>query len=268
MSNKIQLKRSNVAGKIPTLEQLTAGEMAMNTADEKLFFSSGNNIFELAKTTDYVSRSGDSMTGSLSLPKTAGEGILVNNSYGWIDVNGQIRPNLEGTNAVTVDEFIGPVRAYSHLAGSYGEVVFHIPHEYALGTNVYMHIHWGHNGTNITGELDVQISATYAKRTYPASTYSYPITTSLLANNLNMTNSPQYCHRVDEIQLSNSGGSTSMLDTDLLEVDGLIIVRYDVLTIPSITGSIVKNLPYFFEIDLHMQSTQIGTFNKDPNYYV
>jgi len=46
--NTVKIKRSSVAGKVPTTEQLVAGEIGMNTTDEKMYFSSGANIVELA----------------------------------------------------------------------------------------------------------------------------------------------------------------------------------------------------------------------------
>ncbi len=47
MTNTMKVKRSAVPGKIPTTVQLTAGELAVNTNDERAFFSSGTNIREL-----------------------------------------------------------------------------------------------------------------------------------------------------------------------------------------------------------------------------
>lgn len=49
MTNTMKVKRSSVSGKIPTVGQLTAGEFAINTTDEKAFFSSGTSIIELAR---------------------------------------------------------------------------------------------------------------------------------------------------------------------------------------------------------------------------
>lgn len=52
MSNQVQVKRSNVPGKVPTLAQAPAGVLAMNTADAKLFFSTGDIIKALANLDD------------------------------------------------------------------------------------------------------------------------------------------------------------------------------------------------------------------------
>lgn len=52
MSNHVLVKRSNVPGKVPTLAQLTAGELGINTNDAKLFFGTGTEVVEVAKVGD------------------------------------------------------------------------------------------------------------------------------------------------------------------------------------------------------------------------
>jgi hypothetical protein len=49
MSNKLLLKRSNVPSKVPTAAQVVAGELAINTADELLYFGTGNSVHRVAK---------------------------------------------------------------------------------------------------------------------------------------------------------------------------------------------------------------------------
>lgn len=47
MSNIVKIKRSNVTGKVPTLAQVEAGELALNTADNKLFYCTGTSIVQV-----------------------------------------------------------------------------------------------------------------------------------------------------------------------------------------------------------------------------
>lgn len=213
---------------------------------------------------DAVNKAGDSMTGSLSLPKTKGDGLLIDNGYSWLDIIGDVTPKTIGTNAASLKTYIGNVRSWVHPVGSYGDIVYHIPHEYAPNTNIFLHVHWGHNGTNISGTFKLNIWATFAPRD---GIYSSTIATSIIVNSLNITNTPQYFKRVDEIQFSMIGGSSSMLNTTDIAVDGLINLHYELDTIPSITGSAYSNLPYIHTIDVHMQSNGIGTKNKDPDFY-
>ena len=48
MASTIKIKRSSVAGKKPTTSEITTGELALNTKDQKLFSSNGTSVFELA----------------------------------------------------------------------------------------------------------------------------------------------------------------------------------------------------------------------------
>jgi hypothetical protein len=48
VASTIKIKRSNVAGKKPTTSEITTGELALNTKDQKLFSSNGTSVFELA----------------------------------------------------------------------------------------------------------------------------------------------------------------------------------------------------------------------------
>ena len=51
MSTNIKLKRSSVSGNIPTTAQLESGEIAINTADGKLFFKKGSSdVIEIRNT--------------------------------------------------------------------------------------------------------------------------------------------------------------------------------------------------------------------------
>lgn len=65
--------------------------------------------------------------------------------------------------------------------------------------------------------------------------------------------------------LSTPGGSASQIDTDLLEPDGLIVLHFNVPTIPTVTGGAAK--PFIHYVDVHYQSTGIGTKQKAPDFY-
>ncbi len=67
MAQNIKLKRSSVAGKVPTAAQLEAGEIAINTADGKLYFERDDSTIQTIVTTNAV------ITGSLNIngPVTA-----------------------------------------------------------------------------------------------------------------------------------------------------------------------------------------------------
>jgi len=130
---------------------------------------------------------------------------------------------------------------------------------------LYIHPHWTHNGTNISGSLVINLYLTYAKGHQQAS-FSAQVTATLTDGSLTIANTPALWHRIPEIQISSVGGSASTLNTTNIEVDGLILIHYDVVTIPTITGGSGK--PYLLTFDLHYQSTNMATKQKAPNFYI
>ena len=80
--NKFLMKRSNVAGKIPSAGDLLLGEMALNTADVILYASgtTANSILPIGW--DRISRTGDTMTGTLYAPSVSATTISATTYYG------------------------------------------------------------------------------------------------------------------------------------------------------------------------------------------
>lgn len=205
---------------------------------------------------------------NLVISKDSGDGIRVDNaspSFGWKDLIGDVVPKTTGAGSPPLDTFRDDVRWFSYGSGDDGDIVFHIPHDYVPGTDLFIHVHWAHNGTNITGSIDVRFHLTYAKGHNQAN-FSADVEPHLVVGSLTIANTPQYRHRLDEIQCSTTGGSATLLNTTDIEIDGIIGVHYDLDTIPTITGGTGK--PFIFAIDLHYQSTGIPTKQKSPNFYV
>ena len=106
--------------------------------------------------------------GGLMIPKTSGLGIKVDSvgtpTFPWRDLIGDITPKASGAGAPTLAAFRGGnVRSFFYSAGDDGDCVFHIPHDYVPGTDLFLHLHWAHNGTAISGSLVVNFYITYAK---------------------------------------------------------------------------------------------------------
>ena len=201
-------------------------------------------------------------------PKTSGNGIKVDTAtptYPWADMIGIFR--IDTSAPPTLAAFRGGfVRDYFFSAGQQLDVLIHVPHDYAAGTNVFLHVHWSHNGTAISGNFVATCRHIYAKghnqEIFPAEK-----TVTVTYATVNIATTPQYIHRIDEVQLSSSGGSATLVDTALIEPDGVFMINMDVTTIPTITGA-SQNKPCVFFVDLHYQSTGIGTKAKAPNFYV
>lgn len=183
---------------------------------------------------------------------------------GWRDLIGTVRPKISGVGSPTLDTLTGNVRAFRYAVGEDGDNDYHIPHDYLPGSDLFFHPHWTHNGTNISGSLEITVYMTYAKGHQQASFHTQKIFT-VTDSGLTIANTPQLFHRIPEVQMSTPGGSASQLDSNIIEVDGLIQLHYDVTTIPTITGGATK--PFLLTMDIHYQSTGLATPQKAPNFY-
>jgi hypothetical protein len=74
-------------------------------------------------------------------------------------------------------------------------------------------------------------------------------------------------HRVEEIQLSAASPSVSQIDTDDIEVDGVVLVQLTATTIPTMVTASPASSVYLFAVDIHYQAVGIGTLNKAPDFY-
>jgi hypothetical protein len=214
-----------------------------------------------------------SVTGNLILDKANTAGLKVDNAtptYAWRDIIGDITPRAAGGPAPALTAFRGGnILSYAYAVNDVvDQIVFHMPHDYVQGTDVFLHVHWGHNGTAIAGTFTVAAYASWCKGFNQAgNVFNAEITATISETVTNVAGHPRWGHFVTEVQLSTPGGSGSMLNTSLLEVDGLFLVSLKVTSIPTITGSATTNAPYIFTSDIHYQSTNIGTKAKAPPFY-
>ena len=92
MSNTIKIKRSSVAGKLPTTSQLSLGELAVNTTDGKVFIkkevSGVSSIIEVGKASGPI----------LQTQQVIDENITLDSGYNGLSVG-----PVEVANSVTVE---------------------------------------------------------------------------------------------------------------------------------------------------------------------
>lgn len=204
-----------------------------------------------------------SLPSGASLGAAQGVGLLVEGAFGWRDLEGPIVAPTTGAGRPTLTAYDGEIEDYAFDAGDhYSPIKFHWPHDWAPGSDSHIHLHWSHNGTDISGSLVIEYIYIWARRD-GVFTASKTITHTI--SGLNITNTPAKKKRVDEIQFSTSGGSATLHDTDLYEPDGMILLHFNVVTIPTITGGALK--PFIHYVDQHIQTTNMGTKNKDPNFW-
>jgi hypothetical protein len=200
--------------------------------------------------------------------KAQGAGIDIDPSSpapGWADILGLIKPDPLGANAPTLGTYEGNVRGYHYTATDKIDMWFHIPHDYAPGTDLYFHLHWSHNGTDISGSFIIDYAVNYAKGHNQAN-FTTPVTPQQTISTPDIATVPQRRHRIDEFQLSASSPSATQIDTDNIEPDGIIMANLTVNTIPTITGGTTE--PFIHTLDIHYQTTGIkGTKQRAPDFW-
>jgi len=168
-------------------------------------------------------------TDSVMVSKASTAGIKVDTAaptFGWKDMLGNVRILSPGANDPTFAVFRNNLKVFSFSNATMNEVFlfFHMPHDYVLGSDIFIHTHWGQNvvdtgGAGATpGDVKWQFEVSYSKghnqAAFPAS-----VTSSFTAT----ASSTQYHHLLSEIQLSAASPSASQIDSDDLEPDGKIM---------------------------------------------
>lgn len=248
----------NPAAKVAYKQTANGGHLLFGTSNDY-----GSGITNVGAELDYVGAM--YLYNMLILPKTSGYGIKVDTTtptYPWADIIGDISPKTTGAGTPVRTNYNGNIAGFAFVANDIVDLVFHMPHDYVPGSDIFLHVHWSHNGTAITGNVVFTHYSTYAKGHNQAN-FPAEVTGTITYNTTNIATTPQYRHRVDELQLSTAGGSASMLNTTDLEVDGLVLITLKLTTLPTITGG---NL-FIHTADLHYQSTGIGTKAKAPDFW-
>lgn len=198
-----------------------------------------------------------------SLGAAQGTGLLVEGGYSWRDLEGPIVAPTLGAGRPVLTTYVGEIEDYAFDAGDhYSPIKFHWPHDWAPGTDTLIHLHWSHNGTNISGSLVIDYVYIWARRD---GVFTAPKTITQTVSGINITNTPATKKRVDEVQFSTPGGTATLHDTDLFEPDGMILLHFNVVTIPTVTGGALK--PFIHYVDQHIQSTGMGTKNNAPDFW-
>lgn len=232
------------------------------SADILDIYAGGTNILELSTT--YA-----------AIPKTKGTGFKVDTTtptFPWHDLLGAVSIRGVGASDPSYNVYQGGIRGYQFDPSEECFIEFHIPHDYVPASHVYLHFHWSLNGTTTTGSAAGTVTGgtvtwgaevSYAKGHNQAA-FSSPVTTTVASGT---TASTLYQHYITEVQLSATTPSGSQIDSDDLEVDGVILVRVYLssndITVSS--GSVPD--PFLHYVDLHYQSTGIGTKAKVPDFW-
>ena len=205
-------------------------------------------------------------SGNIIIPKTAGTGIQVDidsPTFGFDDIIGQIRTRGVGATDPNDATYIGGIKAYNFDVNDEAWIDYHINHDYVIGTDIFLHFHWSHNVTVVTGgSVTWGYEMTYAKG-HGQAPFSAAVSGSVVAD----ASTTQYQQQLDEVQISAASPSGSQIDSDFLEPDGVIMMRV-FLSANNITSSAAVPDPFLHFADIHYQTKAgTGTKNKAPDFY-
>lgn len=192
------------------------------------------------------------------ISKASGDGIMVDPAvptFGWRDIIGDIVVRALGANDPTFSVFRGNLRAFEFSATAMKEVfmVFHVPHDYVPGTDIYFHAHWANAAaTPNTGNVVWGFEYSFAKG-YNQEPFAAPATVTVTQ----ACPAARYQHNIAE---------TAAVTVAGMEVDGLLLVR--VYRDGAAGGDTCTDTAFLFTADIHYQSTNMATKQRNgPNFY-
>lgn len=202
------------------------------------------------------------------VPKDKGTGIKVDSqgtpTFGWHDLIGEVFvPNEAAPNAPSWDTYIGGLKQYQFQVNDEAQVVYHLPHDYLPSSQIFVHTHWSHNSPNVTGgSVTWGFELTYAKG-HNQGAFSLPINIVEVQN----ASTTAHQHMVCEAPASVDGGAANLLDTLLLETDGIIVGRiYLVSNNLTVSSGPIPDV-FLHTADIHYQSTSVPTKNRLPDFW-
>ena len=189
---------------------------------------------------------------------TPGVGIKIDvndPAFCWRDLTAPVDVRGVGANDPTFSIYTGTaLRAFQFSATTMQEVffVFHVPHDWVIGTDVYFHAHWSNaavapNTGNVVWKFEYSFAKGFSQEAFPITKTAEVIAASPLV---------RYTHNTSEV---------AAVSIPLMEVDGLILMRVyrDAANVLDTCTDAV----FLHTVDVHYQSTNLATKNKAPNFY-
>lgn len=216
-------------------------------------------MYQLTQTGEEVQQNLD-----WKISKASGSGIKVDPdtpTFPWRDMEGLVQVKALGVGSPpALNIYQGNIREFQFSVNDEIYNTYHIPHDYVPGSDLFIHVHWSHIDASVTsGGVTWEFEVSYAKG-HDQEPFSAPITLSIQQD----ADTTQYQHMIAEVQLSAASPSASQLDSDDIEVDGLILVH------TKLSGNTINGTPEPFGhfVDIHYQSSGIGTKQKAPPFFV
>ena len=188
---------------------------------------------------------------NLNPPGTIGSGIPVGRDFGWHDIIGEPQYPTTGSGKPAFSQ-IGAtgISAWNFGTGDEQFYVWHIPHDYVPGSDIFFHVHWFGPQT-AGGFVRWHVDYIYAKG---HDQEAYGSHTSVFIQAQQSTTAFQ--QMISETTAVTIAG---------LEPDGVIIGR--IQRIAPVGETDISGGVFAPILDVHYQSTNVATPNKVPNFY-
>ncbi len=230
-----------------------------------LFWDDTNNVLGIGTAAPQEKLA---VNGHIVFPKASTNGIkvdLATPTFGFADIIGdQFSKNTGGTRP-TLTTYNGAVQAWLFGVADEAYISYHIPHDYVAGTEIFLHIHWSHIATTVTGgTVTFKATSIYAKAHNQAPFQSVPAVGTFIGT----SSTVQYQQILSEASYSASTPTGIQVDQDGLEPDGVIEMTFEVdANNLTVSGGPVPDVFVHF-VDIHYQTTGIiGTKDKAPDFY-
>ena len=222
-----------------------------------------------------ISEDEEEGSGGIVVSNESGSGIEVDldsPSFPWHDMLGPIgiRPGAADPNWIL---YRGNMYAYRFDNATTTEVflVFHIPHDYLPGSDMFIHMHWSQNVVDtgglagVPGNMEWNFDISYADGHGTAGGAADPFVAPITVSVVQQASTTQYGHMIAEVQFTNDGGTGGKLNRNTIMVDGLLLVR--AYRLKTAANDTLNQEPFGHTCDVHYQSTGVGTKNKSPDFY-
>ena len=176
---------------------------------------------------------------------------------GWRDNIVEIKVDSSSPNAPTLAAVRGGILAWQFFPGELTEAhsAWHIDHDYATGTKLFLHVHWV-CPTNAIGTVRWGFEYTVAKGHQQQ---AFPEPTTVYVEQA--TNGTPYMHYVGEVSEANAIDGAALG----IEPDTVILVR--VFRDGAHVNDTLEDTVFGIFLDLHYQADKATTPNKAPNFF-
>jgi len=274
----VTLPNSNTAKEVEVIKAAVANTVTVQTSGTDVIYTAGGATFVSLALKGTSVRLKAVTGGWWVLSTYMNDG---SSTFGWRDLLGQIetRPSAGGGPSAVPDfvAYRGVIYQYmfgtnapdNHLHEAF--VNFHIPHDYVPGTDLFIHAHWSQNVVDTGGAAGVPGAArwyfdlSYADGNGTPGGAADPFPATINVSVTQQGSTTQYGHMIAEVQFTSNGGGVAAFDRNTIRPDGVILCR--VYRIPAFGGDTLNQAAFLHFVDIHYQSTNVGTVNKVPNFY-